>query len=88
MKKILLVTFCLQICFLSAQASQDLYPRLSNAQEDDITILNLFNSLQLDTNDFIYFDLSKYFSYDLETRPYWDISNYYGNTIKIKILEQ
>ena len=60
----------------------------ASSNDDDITILNRFNSLQLDIKDFIYFDLRQYFSYDLKKYPYWNIKNYFSNTIKVKVIEK
>ena len=62
--------------------------RVLTYTDDNITILNRFNSLQLDLNDFISFDLTQFFSYTLEQKPHWKIDNDYKNSITVIVMEK
>jgi hypothetical protein len=57
-------------------------------EDDDITILNRLNFLDVDILDNVYFDLTKHFYYNGKLRPKWHISNTYADKISIVVKQE
>jgi hypothetical protein len=82
--KIICLLMLVSVCVLATEIQHNPFfkkPRVEE-QNDDITILNRLNYLQLDLKDEILFDLSHHFYYNNQRIIYWDLSNDYRLSIQ------
>ena len=83
--KIICLLMLVSVCVLATEIEHNPFfkkPRVEEEENDDITILNRLNYLQLDLKDEILFDLSHHFYYNNQRIIYWDLSNDYRLSIQ------